>query len=112
MGHWKELMPEPDYIQAFHLKGKSVTVTIESVIKGEYIDKANNSKSNKPEVRFVGGKLGLLANTTNCRIIERITGTGDTQGWIGKQVELYPTTTRMGRDTVECIRVRKPTQKS
>ena len=33
------------------------------------------------------------------------------EDWIGKKIELYPSTTQMGGKTVECIRVRSPAQR-
>ena len=30
----------------------------------------------------------------------------DTTKWVGQRITIYPTTTQVGRDTVDCIRVR------
>ena len=96
-------MFDRDYIGAWDLPG-DVVVTISAVeagsIKG---DKGRTSR--KPIIRFKGKEKALLGNKTNCKIIARLYGT-DTDKWIGKDVTLFPTTTEMGGETVDCIRVR------
>jgi hypothetical protein len=96
-------MFDRDYIGAWDLPG-DVVVTISAVeagtIKG---DKGRTSR--KPIIRFKGKEKALLGNKTNCKIIARLYGT-DTDKWIGKDITLFPTTTEMGGETVDCIRVR------
>ena len=46
-------------------------------------------------------------NMTNFDAVADICG-DDTEDWPGKEIELYPTTTRMGGEIVDCVRVRKP----
>lgn len=105
MPHWKELM-ERDYLFAFDLKGKDVTLTIEKV-EGGTITGTGNKKNKKPLCHFVEGrnKKPLVLNATNCKTIAAMYGT-EVNNWAGKRITLYPSETQFAGETVECIRVR------
>ncbi len=105
MPHWKSMV-DRDFMFAFDLQGKDVTVTIDRVIGGE-LTGPGGKKSKKPLCSFRESKSGkpLAMNATNCKSVAALYG-NDTDGWVGKRVTLYPTTTQMGGETVECIRVR------
>jgi hypothetical protein len=103
MPHWKSMM-DRDYIFAFDLQGQDVTVTIARVTAGELVSQGGR-KAKKPVCFFEGKEKGLALNATNCKTIAALYG-NDTDGWRGKKVTLYPTTTSMGGETVECIRIR------
>jgi len=96
-------MFDRDYIGAWDLPG-DVAVQISAVEAGE-IKGDKGRKSRKPIIRFRGKEKALLGNKTNCKIIARLYG-NDTSAWVDKWVTLFPTTTEMGGETVDCIRVR------
>ncbi|HNB58708.1 MAG TPA: hypothetical protein PK308_00245 [Phycisphaerales bacterium] len=98
-------MYQKDYIYAYDLEGKDVTVTIERVTAGELTGEGGK-KSKKPVLYFKGSKKGLGLCITNARVIAGLYGGFDSDKWIGKKITLYPTTTKFGSDTVECIRIR------
>ncbi len=96
---------DKEYLYAYDLEGKDVTVVIESVKGGTLV--GTGGKSNKkPVLRFRGKEKALALNITNARVIAALYGGFDTELWIGKAVTLYPTTTTFGAQTVDCIRVR------
>lgn len=100
-------MFDKEFLYAFDLGGRDVTLTIERVTQGKLT--GTNGKSNKkPVVYFKEGreKKGLGLNITNARIIAGLYGGFDIEKWIGKKITLYPTTTTFGANTVECIRIR------
>ncbi len=104
---------DKEYLYAFDLQGKDVTVVIESVKGGTLV--GTGGKSNKkPVIRFKGKEKALALNITNARVIAALYGGFDAELWIGKAVTLYPTTTTFGSQTVECIRIRnvKPTKRN
>lgn len=103
MPHWKSMM-DRDYIFAFDLNGKDVTVTIARVEAGT-LNGSSGRKAKKPVVYFEGKEKGLALNATNCKTVAKLYG-NYTEKWIGKQITIYPTTTEMAGETVECIRVR------
>lgn len=104
MPHYKRMYDDKEHIYAFDLDGRDVTLTIEKVFAGE-VQGEKGRKSKKPVIKFVGKDKKLAVNKTNGKTIAQLYGT-DTDGWLGKAITLYPTTTDFGGDTVECIRVR------
>jgi phosphopantetheine adenylyltransferase len=66
---------------------------------------AGGNKEVKPVLYFANAKKKLVLNKTNAKAIAKLHGSA-AEGWAGKQVVLYPTTTRCGRDVVDCVRVR------
>lgn len=96
---------DKEYLYAYDLQGKDVTVVIESVKGGTLV--GTGGKSNKkPMLRFKGKEKALALNITNARIIAALYGGFDAELWLGKAVTLYPTTTTFGSQTVDCIRIR------
>ncbi len=96
---------DKEYLYAYDLQGRDVTVIIESVKGGTLV--GTGGKSNKkPVVRFRGKEKALALNITNCRVIAGLYGGFDAEKWVGKAVTLYPTTTTFGSQTVDCIRIR------
>lgn len=104
-------MFDRDYIGAWDLMGRDVTVTIAKVAPGVLTGKGNR-KDKKPIVHFEGREKGLALNKTNAKTIAGMYG-NDTTKWVGKRITLYPTTTSFGSETgLDCIRIRSgvPTQ--
>ncbi len=104
MPHWRTMMDEKEYLFAFDLQGKEVVVTIEKVWGAE-VTGDKNKKSKKPVVKFVGKEKKLILNVTNSKAIANLYG-NDTDHWAGKRISLFPSTTSMAGETVDCIRVR------
>jgi hypothetical protein len=94
------------YLNVSDLNGKAVTVTIERASL-ETLKNADGKEQAKTVLYFVGAKKTLPLNMTNWDACAEIGGP-DTDDWIGKRIELYPTKTQMGGKTVDCIRVRPP----
>lgn len=103
-----ELMFPSDYLCAAELKGKAATVTI-SGVKFEDLKMRGGASKRKPILTFERTPKKLVLNVTNADTIATLYGT---QGldWIGKKIVVYPTKTKMGRETVDCIRIREHKQ--
>lgn len=103
INHWKLMFPN-DFLGAPDLQGADQFVTIKCIqfeeLKGE-----KGRTDNKYCMYFNETPKKLVLNKTNAKIISEIHG-DDTNMWVGKQVSLYPTTTKFGRKTVDCIRIR------
>jgi hypothetical protein len=97
---------DKDFIGAWDLKDKDVTVTITKVKGGELVG-VGGRKSKKPVVYMKGTEKGFAVNATNGKAIASMYGTF-VQDWVGKRITLYKSTTRNpnGDGEVECIRVR------
>lgn len=93
-----------DYIYAFDLGGRDVTVKIAKV-EAAVLTGSGGRKTRKPVVYFDGKEKGLALCKTNAKTIATLYG-NDTEKWVGRSVTLYPTTTMFGVETVDCIRVR------
>lgn len=103
MTHTDDLF-ERKFITAHDLLKRDVTVTIETLAIEE-LRAHGGRKEKKPVLYFVGKDKGLVLNRTNVDLIAKLHGK-ETDGWIGQKITLYPTTTKMGTETVDCIRVR------
>ena len=62
----------------------------------------------KPVVYFSDGCKGLVLNVTNGNAIKAAYG-DDTDGWLGKPLILFPSTTDFRGKVVACLRVKVPT---
>jgi hypothetical protein len=96
-------MFDREYIGSWDLGNRDVTVTITRV----EAKKLRNQKGEnlKPVVWFDGKEKGFVCNKTNAKTIATLYG-NDTEKWLGKRVTLYVTTTSIGGETMDCIRVR------
>jgi hypothetical protein len=88
------------YLKADDLKGKAVKVKIEDVTLKEFDD------GNKIIIKFEGKDKELVANKTNCAIIQEVLGSDDTDDWIGKSITLYTKKVEFQGKLVPAIRVK------
>lgn len=96
-----------DFIKADDLQGKTVRLTISEVGTHDFA-KAGEKEDLKIALSFEGKEKRLTLNITNAKIISKEHG-DDTDGWVGKQIKIYPTTTDFGdQKDVPCIRVLAP----
>lgn len=97
---------DKDFIGAWDLKDKDVTVTITKVIGGSLVGQGGR-KSKKPVIYMKGTEKGFAVNATNGKTIAAMYG-NHVEKWVGQRISLYKSTTRNpnGEGEVECIRVR------
>lgn len=100
------LMFDHQVLKALHLQGREHTVVIASVKPGAITGEGGKS-DRMPIVAFEGKTLPFGLNKTNARTLAQAFGV-DTRAWVGQTVTLFPTTTKFGKDTVDCIRLRVP----
>ncbi|MFZ2492120.1 MAG: hypothetical protein WA208_11595 [Thermoanaerobaculia bacterium] len=93
-----------DYVGVWDLGGKARIVTIERVEVRQLIAEGGRT-DRKPVLFFVGHVKGLVLNKTNGRAIAAKFGP-ETDEWVGRRIALYPSKTEVGREEVDCIRVR------
>jgi hypothetical protein len=101
-------MYDSNYLYAFDLKGRDVTVTIKSV-EAVKVKNADKKESKKPLLRFremkVGDERGLVLCKTNGKTIAAMYG-NDTDAWIGKRITLFASNVDAFGQTVEAIRIK------
>jgi hypothetical protein len=99
-----ELLNPTEFVAAAELQaGKEYPVEITGVQMKELQMVGKNQTKRKAVVAFKGMKP-LVLNRTNEGMIARLHGT-DAKQWAGKMISIYRTTTKFGRETVDCIRV-------
>jgi hypothetical protein len=96
------------FLKAPLFKGKHVTLTIADVFNealvAEAEDKDGDAEPPKTILSFKETKMQLVIPKTNGFCIMQMFGKR-LADWVGKKVVFFPTTTKFGRDTVDCIRV-------
>ena len=111
--NWKNLS-NYDYLGSYSFDGKGVneiTVTIKGIEKKSVIATGGVS-SDCIIATFAETKIGeveikpMILNKTNCKTIASLYG-NYVEDWVGKKIIVYVTTTKMMRDMVECLRIKK-----
>ena len=88
-------------LKAEDLQGKARKLQIESYDTVEF------DGAQKIVLSFVGAQKGLVLNITNANRITANLGTDDIDGWVGKEIIIYPTMTEFSGKQVPCIRVKE-----
>lgn len=101
--HWKQLI-DPRFLGVYALpNGEDMTVTINYVQK-ETITMMGGKKEDHSLAYMVETKP-LILNSTNSKTIEKLYGPY-IEDWSGKRITLYASTTKLGHDVVDCLRIR------
>lgn len=103
---------ESHILRVWHLQGKQRLFRIYRVtaLTSVIVDKGVRKQSRQPKLELAtrDGELvplPLLLNKTNAKTIAQLYGKRPAD-WVGKWIQLYPTTTEVGGETRDCIRVR------
>lgn len=107
---YSELYPGR-FLKADALKGHKITFSIADVDVQE-LEGGDGKKAAKVIVTFHKPQSAALAKLplelvlpkTNGECLRRMFG-NNPHAWVGKRVTLFPSTTKFGRETVDCIRV-------
>lgn len=102
--HWKTLT-NPDYIGAYSLNSKDLSVTIDKVAR-ELVT-GTNGKKEECTVAHLKGLKPFIINKTNAKTIAKVLGSPYIEDWSNKVITLYPTITKLKGEDVECLRVRE-----
>lgn len=100
--HYKLLYPT-EFLSACDLKGDT-DVTIES-IGMETLTCVGGRKEDRVVLKFNKAKKRMVLNKTNATTIAKKFGS-ETDAWKGKTITVFPTTTKFGNETVECVRIK------
>lgn len=88
-----------NFLRCEDLQKKRVSVTIEDVT----VEKIGDDK--KLVLSFEGKEKKLALNKTNARMLEDLTGSDDSESWIGYRITLRPDMTDYQGKRVPCIRI-------
>ena len=102
--HWRNLT-DLSHLRAecFAPKEKKV-LTIKNVVR-EKVTSNNGTIEEKPVAYFEENILQMVLNVTNCKMIEKIYGTGNIYDWIGKKIQVIATKTKVAGESVACLRI-------
>jgi len=101
--HWKQLI-NPEYLGAYSLgDAEEMTVVIDFVQVEEIT--GSQGKKDTCSVAHLVNQKSMILNSTNSKSIAKLYG-NFVEDWAGKPITLFTTTTRMGGETVDCLRVR------
>ena len=103
---------ESHILRVWHLLGKArvYRITRVSCLTSVIIDKGKQKVQRQPKLELatrdgVVLELPLLLNKVNAKAIAQLYGKRPAD-WVGKWIELYPTTTEVGGEVRDCIRIR------
>lgn len=116
MRHWRSLI-EKDFLGAWDLTDaagnpKDYTLRISAVDTASLKTRETPKGKRKCVISFHGAKKRMVANSTNCELIEGMYGP-DVDKWVGQSITLYQGDVRnpKGGGTIKGVKVRpkKPT---
>lgn len=90
--------------------GWTLTAEVELARMEKFEGDRGKGATEKLVAYFRRQKSGLVVGPTVWDQFIDVTGEEDCDDWKGHVVELFKTTTPFGRETVPCIRVRKPAE--
>jgi hypothetical protein len=101
--HYKQLI-NLDYLGSYSLDGKDLTVKIIKVVQEPVT--GTGGKKELCMIAKLEGQKDFILNRTNAKMITKLYGSPYIEDWEGKSITLYSSTTSVGGETVECLRIR------
>lgn len=103
MPDWRTMF-DNEYLGAWDLDGREVTVKISKVEQGT-LTTEGNKKARKPVVHLDGKVKKLVLNKTNCKTLQAMFGV-KTEAWVGQSITLFGVKTQVGREKKDGIRIK------
>lgn len=108
--HFRKAFTNQHYLAAVDLEGP-LTVTIKSVVTEK--DKTKRTKETHNTAYFVEGEIRkgerlkpMILNTTNCKVLKTLTGSGYIDDWINVPITIYvDDKVKFGRNMVSGLRI-------
>ncbi len=94
------------YFKAEMLRDEPRTLVINAMAM-EAISSPDGSSEDKPVLSFKDADQRLVLNKTNWKNLAKLFGR-NSDDWGSCRIELFQTTTSLGSDTVDCVRLRLP----
>ena len=102
--HWKKLT-NPNYLGAYSIEdGKPLVLTIRNV-KQEVVIGSDGKKEECIVCYFKEDVKPMILNVTNCKTIEKITGTPYIEQWSGNIIQISVKKVKAFGDVVDALRV-------
>ena len=100
------MFPENEFIHHYQLPNGEATVKIKDVKKETLTIPGGAQKETMVIVIDKKSPNLFACNKTNGEAIEKVLGSTRPSDWIGKEITLYATKCKLGKETKDCIRVR------
>lgn len=113
-GHWKKQF-NYEYLGSYSLDGNREVIATISKLSQEKVTGQQGRKEDCFVVYFKEFDKGMILNRTNARAIEKVSGSGLIEDWLGVQVSLYVEKgVRAFGEVVDALRIRnrKPTRQT
>ena len=105
MTHWKKLT-NPNYLGSYAFNpGEEKPLTIDRVLQEE-VTNPEGGKEQCIVAYFRQPEKPLILNKTNCKTIEKLTGTPDIEQWPGSGIILCVQKVKAFGELVEAVRIR------
>lgn len=104
--HWREMTDNSFLYAEMFEPGVDKIFTIKAVIAETLENPVTKSEETKPVLYFEETDLKLALNKANRVMISKLFGTGFVDEWVGRQIQLFATTTAAFGEIVPCIRIR------
>lgn len=102
--HWRTLT-DLDHLRAECFAPKEKKVLTIKDVKREKLTASNGQVEEKPVAYFEENILPMVLNVTNCKMIEKLYGTGNVYDWKGKKIQVFATKTKVAGEMVPCLRI-------
>lgn len=102
--HWRNLT-DLEHLRAECFAPREKKVLTIKEIKREKLTSQNGAVEEKPVAYFEENVLPMVLNVTNCKMIEKLYGTGNIYDWIGKKIQVIATKTKVAGESVPCLRI-------
>ena len=102
--HWRDLTTL-DYLRAELFAPREKKVLTIKEIRREKLTSQNGAVEEKPVAYFEENVLPMVLNVTNCKMIEKLYGTGNIYEWVGKKIQVIATKTKVAGESVPCLRI-------
>lgn len=92
------------FLKGEEFAGKEVAVTVKDIKKELVYSRQTNKKDEVLVMYFQGKERGVVMKKERSNDLKAITGSDDTDGWIGKKVVMYTQKKKMKDGIVDVIR--------
>lgn len=105
--HWKKLT-DPNYLGSWDLQNGSITLTIKRVEQKQIFNQTKQKEEACVIAEFTDpGIKPMVLNKTNCKTIQKLTGTPFIEAWAGHRIEIKVEKVKAFGEVVDALRVSK-----
>jgi len=101
--HWKK-MTDTNYLGSWDVDEENLVLKIKEV-KEEMLKPSPQAQEEKCIVAYFEGTKPMILNKTNCKAIEKRTGSAFIEDWIGKEITIYVAKVKAFGEMHDALRV-------